>query len=236
MAIQAGETTFYQAKRGIVQDGLVLNLDAAVDASYSGGTTWRDLEGGNNGTFINMDGTNFSSENGGKLYFNGANEYVQGSNIGISGSPDFSISYWAYWAGSSWSSNFPSGFGNSTFNTGAGLSTTWRDGRIALDYWNNRFRATSALSVQTWYYVAFVKTAGINSAANTSLYVNGGLVSGAVENGTSVNITNSNYVIGRLDGTRWFNGYVNLITLYNRTLTANEVAQNFNATRHRFGV
>jgi hypothetical protein len=28
MAIQAGETTFYQAKRGIVQDGLVLNLDA----------------------------------------------------------------------------------------------------------------------------------------------------------------------------------------------------------------
>ena len=60
MAIQAGETTFYQAKRGIVQDGLVLNLDAAVDASYSGGTTWRDLEGGNNGTFINMDGANFS--------------------------------------------------------------------------------------------------------------------------------------------------------------------------------
>ena len=28
MAIQAGEDTFYQAKRGIVQDGLVLNLDA----------------------------------------------------------------------------------------------------------------------------------------------------------------------------------------------------------------
>ena len=45
MAIQAGEDTFYQAKRGIVQDGLVLNLDAGVDASSNGGTTWRDLKG-----------------------------------------------------------------------------------------------------------------------------------------------------------------------------------------------
>ena len=60
MAIQAGETTFYQAKRGIVQDGLVLNLDAAVDASYSGGTTWRDLTGSNNGTLTNMIVTNFN--------------------------------------------------------------------------------------------------------------------------------------------------------------------------------
>ena len=48
MAINAGDTTYYQAKRGIVQDGLVLNLDAAVDQSYPGnGTIWHDLEGSN---------------------------------------------------------------------------------------------------------------------------------------------------------------------------------------------
>ena len=39
MAINAGDTTYYQAKRGIVQDGLVLNLDAAVDQSYPGNGT-----------------------------------------------------------------------------------------------------------------------------------------------------------------------------------------------------
>ena len=42
MAIQAGETTFYQAKRGIVQDGLVLNLDAGLTLptiwNYNGAT------------------------------------------------------------------------------------------------------------------------------------------------------------------------------------------------------
>ena len=77
MAIQAGETTFYQAKRGIVQDGLVLNLDAAVDASYSGGTTWRDLAGSNNGTLANMNDTNLIKDNGGVFIFDGTNEHIQ---------------------------------------------------------------------------------------------------------------------------------------------------------------
>ena len=54
MAINAGDTTYYQAKRGIVQDGLVLNLDAAVDQSYPGnGTTWYDLSDNGNGTLTN---------------------------------------------------------------------------------------------------------------------------------------------------------------------------------------
>ena len=51
MAIEAGTSTYYQAKRGIVQDGLVLHLDAGVKESYSGGNVWRDLSGNNrNGT------------------------------------------------------------------------------------------------------------------------------------------------------------------------------------------
>jgi hypothetical protein len=43
MARFYGSTTFYQAKRGIVQDGLLLNLDAGVRESYPRtGNTWRD--------------------------------------------------------------------------------------------------------------------------------------------------------------------------------------------------
>jgi hypothetical protein len=49
----------------IVQDGLVLCLDAASKASYPGtGTLWNDLAGSSNGTLIN-DAT-----------FSGANEGV----------------------------------------------------------------------------------------------------------------------------------------------------------------
>ena len=56
MAIISGKDTYWTAKRGIVQNGLVLNLDAAVASSYPGtGTTWYDLSGnGNNGIAMNI--------------------------------------------------------------------------------------------------------------------------------------------------------------------------------------
>jgi hypothetical protein len=54
MGIAYGITTLHQATKGIVQDGLVLNLDPAVKDSYDTGTTWRDLRGNNNATLENQ--------------------------------------------------------------------------------------------------------------------------------------------------------------------------------------
>ena len=61
---------------GIVQDGLVLNLDASNTLSYPGsGTTWFDLTSNNNdGTLVN--GPTFDSANGGSIVFDGINDYV----------------------------------------------------------------------------------------------------------------------------------------------------------------
>ena len=67
MGIAYGVTTNFQATKGIVQDGLVLNLDAGVKESYNSGTTWRDLTGSNDGTLTNMTATNFNKNNGGIL-------------------------------------------------------------------------------------------------------------------------------------------------------------------------
>ena len=45
----------------IIEDGLVLCLDAGSKRSYPGtGSTWTDLKGVNNGTLTNMDEANFS--------------------------------------------------------------------------------------------------------------------------------------------------------------------------------
>ena len=91
MAINAGDTTYYQAKRGIVQDGLVLNLDAAVDQSYPGnGTTWHDLAGSNSGTLTN--GPTFDKDNGGSIVFDGTNDYVN-TPVNIDANPS-SIGAW----------------------------------------------------------------------------------------------------------------------------------------------
>jgi hypothetical protein len=69
------------ATKGVVQDGLVLNLDAGVSSSYPGsGTTWTDLSGnGNNGTLVN--GVGFDSANGGSLDFEQTNTYADFGNI-----------------------------------------------------------------------------------------------------------------------------------------------------------
>ena len=75
---------------GIVQDGLVLNLDAGNTASYPGsGTTWFDLTSNNNdGTLINNP--TFDSTNGGSIVFDGIDDYVSFSTITNNTSP-FSV-------------------------------------------------------------------------------------------------------------------------------------------------
>ena len=200
------------------------------------GQTWFDLSGnGRNGTLTN--GPTYGSSNGGSIVFDGVDDFVIGtSNLPISGDSTFTISYWAIWDAASFSGGFPSGVGNnSTGVSNSGLSTTWSSGRIALDFWNNRFRANTPLNVQQWYHVSFVKSAGPTSS--TVLYVNGVSVPGAVENGDlTPNITLSTFVVGRLDATRLFQGRINGVMIYNRALSAAEVQQNFNATRGRYGI
>ena len=223
----------------IVTDGLVLNLDATNRASYPGsGTTWTDTSFyRNNGTLTN--GPTFLQERGrGSIVFDGVDDYVLGaSNLNISGDPAFSICYWAIWDDSTFSSNYPSGVGsNSTGVVNQGLSTTWSSGRIALDFWNNRFRANNALNVQTWYYVCFTKIPGL-IGSTCKLYANAQEYVGAVENtNASPNITNSPFVVGRLDATRWFKGRISAVQIYNRALSAQEVQQNYNALKSRFGL
>ena len=66
MGITYGTSTLFQATKGIVQDGLVLNLDAGVNKSYPrNGTTWYDLSNTGNGTLTN--GPTFSRNNGGGI-------------------------------------------------------------------------------------------------------------------------------------------------------------------------
>ena len=75
MAIQAGEDTSYQAKRGIVQNGLVLNVDAGVRDSYIGsGTSWKDLSVGNDATLTN--GPVFDKSLGGRITLDGTNDRI----------------------------------------------------------------------------------------------------------------------------------------------------------------
>ena len=80
----------------IVDNGLVLYLDAGNRKSYtSGSTTWFDKSGfNNNGTLTN--GPTFDSGNGGNIVFDGADDYgiIPDSNILSFTNAQMTVSAW----------------------------------------------------------------------------------------------------------------------------------------------
>jgi hypothetical protein len=78
----------------IIEDGLVLCLDAASKRSYPGtGTVWTDLKGANNGTLTN--GPTFDADNGGGIVFDGTDDSVDFTNSSSLRPVNVSAGIWA---------------------------------------------------------------------------------------------------------------------------------------------
>ena len=230
MGIKAGEDTFYQAQRGIVQDGLVLNLDAGVDASYSGGTTWRDLAGSNNGTFINMTADNYTSDNGGVLSFDGSDEYVDHGDI-LDNLISDSLTMCCFCKLSTLS-----GVRN-LFSKGSSYwlhkENSTQKFRFKVETSSGRKEAEANLTLSTdqFYFVV-----GILNSSSISIYVDGIKYTETSFSGTLTKTSYPLRVGGWWTGNDLFHGSIANASIYNRALTSDEVARNYNATRHRFGV
>ena len=241
MAIQAGEDTFYQAKRGIVQDGLVLNLDAAVNTSYNGGTQWRDLKGANNSTLEN--GPTFDKSNGGVISFDGANDFVDFGDFDLTQvSTAITVSLW-FKAPSTQANGYPLLFGN-----GGG----WNAGGFLLMKYSGGFRweiqgtgKKACDRTQGYFDDAWQNVVGSWSAGNSmKLYRAGAVVSST----TGITSISSNSGTGHLRmggkgssnapgiSTAYIEADIGSVQVYSKQLTDAEVLQNYNATRHRFGV
>jgi hypothetical protein len=211
----------------ISEDGLVLILDAANVKSYPGsGTTWNDVSGNSNsGSLIN--GPTFDGGNLGSIVFDGSNDYVQ-TNInrsftamtlmGFIKRNGAQVDYTGIFY-----SRGTSITGISFYSTN-NLGYTW-NGAV------NTYTFNSNLLVpnNTWCMVAM----SVTSTAAT-LYVN---TSSATNTVSHTSTTIDDLKLGQDDfGSRFMNGNIANVMMYNRALSANEIFQNFNATRSRFGV
>lgn len=90
---------------------------------------------------------------------------------------------------------------------------------------------SSVLAYNTIYHVT-----GIYDGSTVKIYLNGVLdatLSSSIVPGT---FTPTMVRIGHHYDTRYFGGSIYALSTYNRALTANEVAQNFNAIRGRYGI
>lgn len=218
----------------IVRNGLVLALDAADRNSYRGsGTTWTDLSGNTNtGTLTN--GPTFSGANLGTIVFDGVDDYVSiSNNSNFNNGNNITVEAWVLCT--NWSSY------THPMIVAKGINVEWilwksnDTGVVGKLGWRGLGTAytTTSLPNNTW-----VQCVGSVGSAGQKVYLNGVLES-TVGNTTftsgNVNVT---IAAGLVTGSpsNLLGANVAITRIYNIQLTDNQVLQNYNATKPRFGL
>ena len=215
----AGRIAYYG---NISTDGLVLNLDAARKDSYNRtGTTWNDISGnGNNGTLTN--GPTFNSEDYGSIVFDGVDDYIN-----LQTYPNFmSAATFNVWV---MKTQLKNNAGVYSFK-GCMLQFDNDAIRFWFDVSKGNIVYMFTPTLNQWYNITVTQEDYLNK-----IYVNSSL---SLTTTTQFPLHNGSYVkkeIGKYN-TRYFLGNIPIIQVYDRTLSAAEVQQNFNALRGRYGI
>ena len=228
----------------IIEDGLVLCLDAASKRSYPGtGTVWTDLKGGNNGTLTNMDAANFSSDNVGSLSFDGSNEYVVTNDSDLLSFTNAKFSLEVYFKYVNKTDQFNALVGKRDYGAtqreyyffvDEAVSTPTVQFIISSNLTPNwTYVITPAIQKNRWYHAVATSNAGVGrvyldgklSASNSSMH-------SSTTNGNSPFSIGNSYTNG--SPIQFLNGSISLARVYNRVLTADEVRQNYLSTKERF--
>ncbi len=226
----------------IVTDGLVLCLDAGNTKSYSGsGTAWNDLSGSSNHATMfgsvpfETDTTrcfNFSTATGASsasstLGFTFASNMVQTTG-------DFTISCWIK------NPNTSSGQVGLFSNAGGadgyrfGIGTDGIYFLIGPNYTEGTVTFTSTLSTTVWHNVIAVYDRTVSK--NIRLFRNGIYNNAASIPSSQTAFTNATPGLVRSACCGVYTGKLANFKVYNKALTAEEILQNFNAFRERFGI
>lgn len=230
------------ASPNIVTSGLTMALDVSNIKSYPGtGTLWRDLVGGNNGTLTN--GPTFGQTSGGILNFDGTNDYAS-TSYDLSWNNTNSVTIEFYARPASLSVYYPIlGKGPTNWEWQFNQDST----SLGFVYWNtggghtngptitiaNVFNSTTTFvsvsmvwnHVDNKYYF-YRNGVWINTTNWTDASINQNRTDGFNIGGNVYQwATGGNYWPGSLAGLR----------VYSRALSSDEVLQNFDSTKGRFG-
>jgi hypothetical protein len=227
--------------------GAVYNMDPGILASYpQGNLSTSDLTGNYQGAFANYPlYTNYNGS--GTLQFNGSNTSIGFSTSGPITSYPFTVSIWAA-NFSSWVAgaglmqelvNLSIGGQRVSLGISNNSSISWPVGPGIFygssNHWSisNANAGITATGSQNWHQLTWV-VYGSNDA-NHQLYVDGRLVS--MTNNGSNHGGSAGWNIGSNSASgEYWNGNIGQVLMYNRSLTQQEVQQNFNASRHRYGI
>jgi hypothetical protein len=224
------------AGANINDNGLIFSLDAANFRSYSGsGLTSFGLVGGIGGTLVN--GVGFTSANGGSFFFDGTNDFIPVGTLGTFYNQG-SLSFWIKFSDVSASirNPFSTNYGTANnvnvlrFETGevSGSLRAWfgnDSGTFSGLYYSN-------VSTNAWYHIFLTWN---QSSTNVSGYTNG-VFDNSNSSWSNWPSTFANIGLGIGYSGRYFSGNIGQVQLYNRALSAQEIKQNYNATKKRYGL
>ena len=239
-----GWRTFVPSVYPLITSNMVMNLDAQ---NYTSGTWLGTSSTTLNGTLNN--GVVFSNEAGGCMYFDGYNDYITvpyNSNFEFTnGTNDLPFTM------AGWFRMFDSNGGPLISKTDNGnnqalsyainvnsnsLFLTLYNNLNNVNYGGKTITASASIVAGTWnhYAVAY-------SGSTVSIYINGSPVSSTVSTwGTYTRMTPSTlplYIGSFGTNGSWhgkFRGEIGQQMIYNNTLNATEVYQNYMATKSRF--
>ena len=225
----------------MIQDGLVLSLDASDLNSYvSGSTVWNDVSGNNNsGTLTN--GPTYNSANGGSIVFDGTNDYI---NIPFSGNI-YCIDFWikpttsiSYINTGSYILNFNNGqqslaFGSCTATITNELITVLTNSNPSIGIRSSYVSTTETISgwtniVTNWNGNHYVFTVNGNTKTTTYNQFTQEVINAI--NPVKLGLSTGTGTTGAFDGN------IANLKFYSQSLSSQEVLQNYNSLKSRFGI
>jgi hypothetical protein len=210
----------------IVTDGLVLSLDAADRNSYvSGSLVWNDVSGNNNnGTLTN--GPTFNSGSGGSIVFDGVNDYITINNgLGVNVLNAYTVFIWVKFNSYNTVLLGSDGF----YDSGYPLYVASLNDLYISTNEGFTFTNLANLTLNNWTYLTVVRN------NRTIIWYKNGIYLDT----KTLNSDNGNVIKGigaYNDGTFSLNGNIANVQIYNRVLSTQEVLQNYNAQKSRFGL
>ena len=228
----------------IVTSGLALAFDAGNAKSYPGtGTTWTDLSGNGLTGAIN-NAPVFSNSAGGNFTFNGTSNTISFTRKRFTAGLTYAA--WIKTTSAKNTATYTTTTANPIIgDTNGGVWNGFgvHNGKLRYCYYTRAGNAVitsdSTASVNTGNWVHAVVTHSYTETAK--LYINGVLDSTFNVATTGATDPWAQYLAADRIGTGYgsadfFNGSIAKVMLYSADLTADQVLQNFNALRGRFGL
>lgn len=161
------------------------------------------------------------------LSFDGVNDYVIRSPLSyLNNSLNFTVSGWFKLNNATQGTYILT----NSLDTNSRFSVSLNSGRLKAGYYNGSFQGSkesSILSADTWYFYTY----SIFNGNNSILTLNNIIQTGTSNPATALN---ANFTLGvRTDLTGYFNGLIDDVRIYNRSLLESEITEIYNSGRYK---